>query len=162
MKSSFEDHPDPEFLLRGFRKLEEVVTEVINRIGLEKTSALLMRFIDTTSVDDKQIEKLRLIQAYVISQSISIFDLDETQFYKSNIREYREARMACYYLLKSYTDCSYHKIAEGFNRDKRHVMYYAQKCADLLSLPRFHKHFHDRYNTLENKTIEFIAKFKGE
>jgi len=141
-----------------YTKLQQKLDWVIGKIGLCRTIKLIEGFISNTSLGINDSEKFKLIATYIIDQSIQIFDLKAENFYKSKIREYRDARMACYHLLKLYTDCSYAKIGESFDQRKRNVLYYCQKCDEQLSIPQFYEVFAHRYQLLENRTIEFIAK----
>ena len=144
--------------IQDYLTLQKRLDAVIGKIGLSKTIQLIEGFIDNSSIKVNEVEKFKLITAYIISQTIDIFDLKEDQFYTSKIREYRDGRMACFHLLKHYTDCSYAKIGEAFNQKKRNILYFCQKCDEMLSIPQFYRVFTDRYMSLENRVISFIAK----
>ncbi len=143
----------------NYTTLQQSLDVVLGKIGLPKTVKLLCSFISNSSLSTTQVEKLKLVTTYIISQAIVIFDLNEEEFYDSRIPEYREARMACYHLLKKYTDSSYSKIGERFGLKKRQVLYYHQKCEEMLSISQYYKAFTAKYKDLEELTIEFIAKF---
>ncbi|WP_242446434.1 hypothetical protein [Nonlabens agnitus] len=66
--------------------------------------------------------------------------------------------MACYFLLKKYTDTSYAKIGESFKQSKRAVMYNYHKCDGIFSIPSFYKPFVANLQVLENNVVNFIAK----
>lgn len=145
----------------NYSTLQENLDEVIGKIGLCRTIELIKSFINNCSIDVNETEKFKLIATYIISQTIEIFDLNEKEFYTSRIREYREARMACFHLLKQYTDCSYAKIGESFHQKKRNIIYFCQKCDDMLSIPTFFEVFVNRYKTLENRIMLFISKLSA-
>lgn len=145
----------------NYSTLQENLDEVIGKIGLCRTIELVKSFINNCSIDVNETEKFKLIAAYIISQTIDVFDLNEKEFYTSRIREYREARMACFHLLKQYTDCSYAKIGEPFQQKKRNIIYFCQKCNDMLSIPEFFEVFVNRYKTLENRIMLFISKLSA-
>jgi chromosomal replication initiation ATPase DnaA len=142
----------------NYSTLQTKLDTVIGKIGLKKTIQLVENFMDNSSLDVQETEKFKLISSFIISKSIQVFDLKEDQFYDSKIREYREARMACFHLLKKYTDCSYARIGEVFEQKKRNVLYFHQKCEEQLSVPAFFEVFASRYKKLEDYTIGFIAK----
>lgn len=139
--------------------LQRNLDRVIGLIGLPRVNSMICSFIDNSSIQTSEIEKLKLITAYVISQSIIIFDLDESQFYESKVDEYREARMACYHLLAKYTKSTHGKIGERFGRKKHNVRYAYEKCEEMLSIPEYYKSFIEKYECLENQLIVFLAKF---
>jgi chromosomal replication initiation ATPase DnaA len=143
----------------SYHDLQNVLDELIGKIGLDKTIKLMRQIMNNgrSGLTTTKDEKTKLITSYIISRCVSVFDLDEGQFTTSQIREYREGRMACYHLLKKYTDCSYPRIAQLFSQKRRNVLYYCQKCDEILSIPQFQKVFAEKYNTLEGYTVEFIA-----
>lgn len=143
----------------NYNTLQSSIDEVVGKIGLTRTVGLLNSFISNSSISSDESEKLKLITTYIIAQAIVIFDLEEEDFYRSKIPEYREARMACYYLLKKYTACSHARIGKRFDLTKRNVLYYTQKCEEMLSIPQYYKSFISKLQQLDNLTVEFLAKF---
>lgn len=143
----------------NYHTLQTSIDEVVGKIGLARTIRLLSSFIKNSSIESSESEKLKLITTYIIAQAIAIFDLEEDQFYSSKIPEYREARMGCFYLLKKYTHCSHARIGERFGLTKRNVLYYIQKCDEMLSIPQFYKGFIHKFEQLDNRTVEFLSKF---
>ncbi|HEY9084054.1 MAG TPA: hypothetical protein VIN73_12020 [Vicingaceae bacterium] len=141
-----------------FQRLQQALERVINKIGVQKTTELLENFDNNSSITASEMGKVKLISAYVVSLSIQLFSLEESEFYTSDIREYREARMACYYIIYTYTKCSYAKIGELFGKNKRGILYYCQKCKDLIETPFFDKEFAEKYRQLDKSTIAFIGK----
>lgn len=144
----------------NLQQLQAVLERVVGKLGMEKTAQLLESFDNNSSLNMDELEKVKLLTAFIISQSISIFNLEESEFYSSEIREYREARMVCYHILHIYTKCSYAKIGEIFGRKKRNVLYFCQKCRELLSVPQFYREFVEKHEQLDKCTIEFIGKLK--
>lgn len=138
--------------------LQQSVDTLIGKFGLVKTIEVINNLTGNTQLQSSDTQKVKLLLVFVISQSIEIFNLQESQFKESTVQEYRDARMACYFLLKKYTDTSYAKIGENFNQSKRAVMYNYHKCDEILSIPQFYKPFVERYKMLENNVINFIAK----
>lgn len=148
--------PSGDFL--NYQNLQKTLDQVIGKLGLSKTIELLEGFIGNTSISANQTERIKLISAYITSQCISIFDLNDQAFFDSKITEYRDGRMACYHLFKKYTECSYAKIGEHFGQAKRNVMYYSNKCDEVLSVPQFYPVFIEKYNALEKCIIQFISR----
>ena len=144
--------------ITAFQRLQESLERVVNKIGVQRTTELLESFDHNSSITANEMGKVKLIATYVVSQAIRIFSLEETKFYTSEIREYREARMACYNIIHTYTRCSYAKIGELFSKKKRNVLYYCQKCKGLVEEPLFDKQFAEKYRQLDKCTIEFIGK----
>jgi len=142
----------------NYSTLQEKLDVVIGRIGLCRTIQLIGSFIDNSSISVDETEKFKLITRYIIAQSIEVFDLRSDEFYTNKIQEYRDARMACFRLLRAYTNCSYAKIGEEFDQKKRNIIYYCQKCEDTLSVPSFYPVFVGRFKQLEQRVIQFIAK----
>lgn len=142
----------------NYHDLQEHIDKLLGKFGLQKTVEVINSLASNTQLTASEEEKSKLLLVFIISQSIEVFDLKEENFYSSTVQEYREARMCCYYLLKKYTDCSYAKIGESFNQSKRAVLYNYHKCDEILSIPQFYKAFVEKYKSLENNTINFIAK----
>lgn len=141
-----------------YSDLQQSVDTLIGKFGLIKTIEVINNLTGNTQLQSSDTQKVKLLLVFVISQSIEIFNLQESQFKESTVQEYRDARMACYFLLKKYTDTSYAKIGENFGQSKRAVMYNYHKCDEILSIPQFYKPFVERYKMLENNVINFIAK----
>lgn len=141
-----------------YSDLQQSVDTLIGKFGLVKTIEVINNLSGNAQLKSSDTQKVKLLVVYIISQSIQIFDLQEPEFYTSTIQEYRDARMACYFLLKKYTDTSYAKIGESFKQSKRAVMYNYHKCDEILSIPQFYKPFVEKFKILENNIINFIAK----
>ncbi|GAA0892606.1 hypothetical protein GCM10009122_22850 [Fulvivirga kasyanovii] len=142
----------------SYMLLQKSLDKVLGKIGVDNTIELLESFIDNSSMETHDMEKTTLITQYIITCSIAVFNLDREQFYSSTVREYREARMVTYYLLRKYTEGSFRKIGELFNQKKRNIIYFCRKCADMLSIPQYNETFNERYITIEKQTIAFISK----
>ncbi|TGV03596.1 hypothetical protein [Flavivirga rizhaonensis] len=141
-----------------YHDLQQSIDTLIGKFGLNKTIEVIDNLSGNTELQSKDSEKVKLLLVFIISQAIEVFNLQEEHFYSSTIQEYREARMACYYLLKKYTKTSYAKIGENFKQSKRAILYNYHKCDEILSIPQYYKTFVEKFKTLENNTINFIAK----
>ena len=139
-------------------QLQIVLERVVGKLGMKKTAQLLKSFDTNSSITMNEVEKVKLLTTFIVSQSIAVFNLEESEFHTSEIREYRDARMVCFHLLHTYTQCSYAKIGEIFGRKKRNVLYFCQKCRELLSVPQFHRLLVEKHELLDKYTIEFIGK----
>lgn len=144
--------------ITNFQKLQLALEQVVDKIGIQKTIVLLESFDTNSSVNDAEQVKVKLITSNTVTQSILHFDLIEKEFHTSTIKEYREARMVCYHIIHTYTDCSYAKIGELFGLKKRNILYYCHKCKELLESLQGHKDFVDRYKAIEAHTIKFIGE----
>ena len=113
------DHTKP-----NYTDLQKSVDQLVGRFGLETSVEIINSFSENTRIGGKASRKLKLIKDYIISEAISIFDLDERKFFASRVTEYREARMACYYLLDKYTKNSHARIAEVFGRKRGSAYHY--------------------------------------
>lgn len=142
----------------NYHDLQCSIDTLIGKFGLQKTIEVIESLSNNTKLSVRDQEKSKLLQVFIISQSIKVFHLKEAQFYTSSVQEYREARMSCYYLIKKYTDSSYAKIGENFNQSKRAILYNYHKCDEILSIPQYYKDFVEKFKSLENNTINFIAK----
>lgn len=143
----------------NYNTLQNVLDKLLGKIGLDRTILYLESFLKNTSVECDKTETLKLVTDYIIARSIIVFDLDEDRFFKSKIPEYRDARMACFHLLRNYTDSSYSRIGQRFGiENKRHVHYFVKKCDEILSIPQFYKSFVGKYRNVESQTINFLSK----
>ena len=156
MNNIFSATPSKDF--SSYLHLQKSLDKVLGKIGVDNTIELLESFIDNTSLDTLHVKKIMLITQYIIAGSIDVFDIEQQYFYTSNVREYREARMATYHLLRKYTDFSYTKIGGLFNQKKRNIIYFCNKCTDILFLPQYNEVFADRYAILEKQIITYISK----
>ncbi|MDW3191939.1 MAG: hypothetical protein R8G66_06230 [Cytophagales bacterium] len=146
----------------NYESLQRQIDVVIGKIGLHNTIFLLSTFIDETSIPVEQTQRLQMISQYLITRAIDVFELKEKMFFTSAIQEYREARMACYHLIKKYTGVSYSKIAEDFGLTKRNVLYNCNKCEERLSVPYYYQSFVDKYAILEKSIIKITSKLTKE
>ena len=144
----------------NYADLQQSVDELVGKFGLEKSVEIINSFSRNSRIGRSEIRKLKLIKDYIIAETILIFDLDEKNFFNSEIREYREARMACYHLLNKYTENSHSKIAETFGKKRGSALYFIHKCNNILSIPQFYPSFIEKYRGLESSTIHFISKLK--
>lgn len=144
----------------NYNDLQLRIDKVIGKIGLSKTINLLEGFIGNSSMTVGGNSKVKVIAAYFISKSVEVFELKERKFYISREPKYSEARMACFHLLKKHSQYSYSNIGDAVGLKKRTILYYHNKCKDILSIPHFYQPFLEKYDLLENCAIDFISKLK--
>lgn len=144
--------------IHNYHSLQKTLDQAIGKIGLDKTVILLESFMNQTTLSMDETEKGKLLIHLLISNAIRIYDLKDVDFFNSKIKEYKEARMACYYILKKYTDWSYAKISQVFNAGERNVRYFIEKIEECFQLPDYNKDFLIRFDKLENKFIEVLSK----
>ena len=138
--------------------LQETIDRVLGKIGLKKMVFLLNSFISDTRVASGQHEKLTMITHYIKNQAIQAFDLSEELFLVSEIREYRDARMCCFHLLRKYTGDTCAKIGLSFHRSSRIVTYGCNITEERLSIPKGNSGFVSNYKTMESRLLDFMAR----
>lgn len=147
------DKSQPDYI-----ELQRQVDAVIGKIGLRNTIFLLTSFMDTARVPIHKPHRFRVIGQYLILTAIQLFELEDKLFFSSGIEEYRQARMACFHLLRKYTGTSHAKMAKDFGLTKRNVVYNCAKCEERLSVPYYYTTFVEKYEALEKSLIHFISK----
>ena len=143
-----------------YNDLQRSVDELVGKFGLEQTIGIIKRFSGNTQLGKKQSFKLRLVKDFMVGRCIEVFDLKESEFYHSEITEYRNARMACLHLLHKFTGCSHARLGEYFDRKRHQVIYYLHKCNEILEIPQFHKDFVGLYRELESSAVHFISSIE--
>jgi len=141
----------------NFRDLQDHIEVMIGKFGLQNSVKFLENLIDTTELDSSEDERVKKIIDLTITKSIEVYDLKRVNFYKSDLDEYRDARMSCYYIINRYTQISYGKIAELFKQKKRSVWYFQQKCEEMLAIPKFYPRFTRRHIIVEDYIIHHIS-----
>ena len=147
-----------ELTLETLGHLQQLVIGLVSKLGAERTTALLESIHHFQEVDAEELQRERLLIDFLKVRAIIVFSLREGELYSSNIAEYRDARMACYHLLKTHTSLSYPMIAELFESNKRSVMHYYHKAESFLKAPRYYRDFTEKYQLLHRSLLEFIAQ----
>lgn len=142
----------------NYGNLQGSIDKVIGKIGLRRTICLLDSFISNTTVTQNEREKIKMVTQYLVNLATKVFDLRDDLFLISNVREYRDARMCCFHLLRKYTDDTFPKIGLSFNCSSRIVMYGFTVTEDRLSMPKGNSKFVSNYTLLESKLIDFIGR----
>lgn len=142
----------------NYNQLQDSIDKVIGKIGLRRTKYLLDSFIDNTTVNQGEREKIKMVTQYLVSLTAKVFELKEELFFVSTVREYRDARMCCFHLLRKYTEDTYPKIGLNFNCSARIVMYGCFAVEDRLAVPKGNAKFVGNYTLLESRLIDFIGK----
>lgn len=145
-------------MTKDYNTLQRSIDKVVGKIGLQKTIHLLESFISNTSIKQSGQEKSRMIAQYVIGIAIKEYDLQEELFFVSYIREYRDARMSCFHLLRKYTEETQPKIGLAFQCSERTVEYGCGKTAERLAVPQGNTKFVANYMAIEAKLVDFIGK----
>ncbi|MCB0374789.1 MAG: hypothetical protein KDD04_02610 [Sinomicrobium sp.] len=153
--SAHNEHKRP-----GYAALQEGVDNLVLEFGLPQAIRMIDGLYRNTTIIHKAARRYELIKDYIIGEAVLIFDLDEKDLFKNNIRECREARMACYHILSKYVKDSHSGIASAFGRKRSSVLYFIHKCNEILSLPENYKGFLEKYKALESATIRFITNLK--
>ena len=132
--------------------------DFISRFGIEGAAMILKTFIRYTKLKCNNSKSKELIAEYVVLQAQEIFAVSKQQLEKGNCRWEVEARWAAVHLIKFYVGCSYTQLTNYFKRSPRALKYANRRCEALLETPRFQKDFNEKYRSMEQKLIAFIAK----
>ena len=144
--------------MKNYNSLQRSIDKVVGKIGLEKTIHLLESFINNTYIKHTQQEKVRMVTQYLIGLAIKEFELKDELFFQGNIREYRDARMCCFHLLRKYTENTLPKIGLAFQCSERTVEYGCNKASERLAVPQGNTRFVTNYIAMEARLLEFIGK----
>ena len=144
--------------MSNYLELQQTIDKVIGKIGLENTKTLLDGFINNTEIKQTERDKIAMISHYLVSSAVKVFELKEELFYTSRVREYRDARMCCFHLLRQYTQDSFPKIGLFFNQKARIVMYGFFVLEDHLAMPKGNSKLVAKYRLLQSLLVEFIGK----
>lgn len=140
-----------------YAQLQSSLDKVVNKLGPERATFLLESFIANTTLTENEKGKIKFVLEFLAAKAIAVFDLEEELFYDCDIRAYRDARMACFHLLKKYTNDTFSKIGLSFKCSERVVAYGFHTVDERLKLPKFYQDFVAKYVILESDTINFIA-----
>lgn len=143
---------------KNYQTLQKSIDKVVGKIGLDKTIHLLESFISNTYVKHTQQEKVRMVTQYLISLAVKEFELEDELFFHSNVREYRDARMCCFHLLRKYTEDTLPKIGLMFQCSERTVEYGCGKASERLAVPQGNTRFVTNYIAIEARLLEFIGR----
>lgn len=141
----------------SYSDLQHSVDALVGRFGLETTVEIINHFSRSTRIGGKKMRRLKLLRDFIISETIAIFDLDEQQFFTSEVTEYRSGRMVCYHLLDKYTHTSHARIAEVFGKKRGSAWYFINKCNEILTIPQYYPGFVQKYKAVESSTIHFMT-----
>ncbi|WP_430409227.1 hypothetical protein [Kordia sp.] len=141
----------------NYRDLQDHIEVMIGKFGLQNSVKFLGSLIDNVDIESSEDQRVKKMIELTISKSIEVFNLKKAKFYNSNLNEYRDARMSCYYLIHKYTQISLGKIAEIFKVKRRSVEYFDQKCKETLSIPNFYPTYIQRHTALEDHIIKYIS-----
>ncbi len=141
---------------KGYGELQKGIDLLISKFGIDKTVGMITQLSGNASFEKDTKQKSALLITFMISESKTIFDWKERTRICED-KQYKEGRMACYHIFKTYTDMSYRQMGKHFDQGKRGVLYHVTKCEELLSIPNYHKLFVTKYRRLEENTIHFIS-----
>ena len=140
-----------------YGQLQACLDKVVNKLGPERTTFLLESFIANTTLKENEKGKIKFVLDFLVSKAIELFALEEPLFYDCDIRAYRDARMACFHLLKKYTNDTFSKIGLSFRCSERVVAYGYHTVDERLKVPKFYQDFAGKYVILEAAIINFIS-----
>jgi hypothetical protein len=143
---------------KEYSDLQQGIDKLIGKFGMSKTIQIIKQLSGTIKVHKQKKQRTKLITTFVISEGFSVFEVEETEPKSKPSKQYKEARMASYYILNQYTELSYNEIGKHFNQGKFGAYYHITKCRETLSIPKFNTSFVEKYEALEERVIQFIAK----
>lgn len=150
-------------LVQEYAEFSKNLDKVVSKLGISKVNALLKQIVSSPACIEQERYRVKALTAFTKSLCVQVFALEESKLLSSNIPEYREARMACYLVLRKLTQRSYEKIAEDFCKNKRHVMYYCIRGEeDYLAIPQFRKAWMSKYNRLEAGVINYLIQLEED
>lgn len=141
----------------NYQRLQQQLDKVIGKIGLTRTIHLLESFASQISVANERA-KVQLVTQYLVNLAIQHFELEEKMFFVSQVREYRDARMCCFHLLRKYTEHTFSKIAISFHCAERSVSYGCHKAEERIAFPKGNVRFTSLYMTMETQLLEYMSK----
>ncbi len=143
---------------KPYADLQLGVDRLISKFGISKTLRIMDHLLGNRTLQTSKKQKAQVLTAFIISESKRLYGCEEESLCNENSKEFREARMVAYYLIKKYTNMSYQELGKQFGQSKRAAIHHYQKCKDVLSIPQFHKDFVAIYDVLEENILQFIAK----
>lgn len=144
--------------MSNYNTLQKSIDKVVGKIGLDKTIHLLESFINNTCIKHTQQEKVRMVSQYLVGLATKEFELQDHLFFHSNVREYRDARMCCFHLLRKYTEDTLPQIGLLFQCSERTVEYGCAKATERLAMPKGNTRFVTNYIAIEARLLEFIGR----
>ncbi len=146
-----------ELTLEELGNIQQLVNGIVQKLGANKAVALLESIYHHQQTGASELQRERLLIDFIKAKAIVVFNLREEHLYDSNIIEYRDARMACYHLLKTHTTLSYPMIGQLFRQKKRSVMHYYHKAEAFIQAPAYYQSFYKKYQQLHNNLLDFIT-----
>lgn len=143
---------------KNYNLIQEKLDRIIGMLGSQRTLHLLESFINKTTLSVDEPYKIKLITDFVMELAVKGFDLKAEHFLTSGVREYRDARMCCFHLLRKYTGTTFSKIGLAFQRSERIVTYGFEVIESRLAFEKGNAAFNRHYRQLESTLIEFIGK----
>jgi hypothetical protein len=141
-----------------YNQLQSCLDKVVGKIGPERTAFLLESFLGKSSLSENESGKIKIVLEFLTGKAITVFELEEHLFYVCNIRDYRDARMCCFHLMRKYTSDTFSKIAHSFKCSEKVVSYGHHIAEERLELPKYNQGFVAKYTHLESDLIQFISK----
>ena len=141
-----------------YKDLQYKIDEAIGRYGLNGTIDLLEVMMDEAKEQTGLDGRIELLTEFLVVNCVLVYSLDKYSFFTSQIREYRDARMICFSLLKKYSGCSASFIAQNLGVTKRTVNYNDSNCRDRLTVPASYREFVNNYEIIERRTISFLTQ----
>ena len=142
----------------SFQYLLSKVDAVVNKIGLARTLTLLETIQNNAQIDGQNLNRLKCVANYLAGRCIDIYTLEPKKFTTHSGVHYREARMACYHLLISYTQASYSQVARALEVQNYQVKYGYNKYQEYLEIPQHYPKIIQQYRQLEHELTTFLSQ----
>jgi len=128
-------------------------------------TCLLANIFDTKDINIEHSSRVKITAEFLKSRTIDIYEIDDVDFFYSNIPEVRLARFTFYHILRKYTGISHQLIGkyyECYGMNKRKAIYACHECERRLTSTSFQspqdKVFKNHYKVIESHLIQFITK----
>ncbi|WP_025741929.1 hypothetical protein [Aquimarina pacifica] len=139
-------------------ELQEEIQALIQEFGMTSSIQMIRVLAKSAQRPLNRKQKAQMLTAYIISESQRQFSCEEIGSKIPVSKEFNDARMAAYYMIRKYQKMSHEKMGRPFGQSKRAVIHHYNKCKELLTVPQYYKEFMQRFNALEKSIIHFIAK----
>lgn len=140
-----------------YTELQQGIDVLVGKFGMPKTIQMIRQLSGIQKSKTQNIQRNELLYTFLIHESKKVFRVPNTTDQDTS-SEFKDARMACYYLMQQHTDLKYRAIGKYFGHGKFAVYYHIKKCKEFLSIPQFHRSFVERFGILEISVIEFLTK----
>ena len=138
-------------------RITSSIDTLISKHGSQKAADL----IEALSLEDKaNVHSFSIdLQQFVIDQVVKSHKINLRYLQESRTKEYKKARITCFYLLKEHCNLSLAKIKQKFPKypySRAKILKDIKKMEDIISLPKIDNEHYLIYQSI----ITNIEKYK--